>query len=132
MAIKKNFIVKNGIEVADGLILAENGRVGINTGSPDYTLDTKGDIALSGKLYVTPETQPASTTGTVNSAEKFFISGVNTSFFRINDLIDDGVGGFLVANTKVVSVGISSIGIIPGHTRLFGSGTISITITRTK
>lgn len=130
MGVKKNFVVKNGIEVADNLIFAEGQKVGINTSSPDYTLDTKGDVALSGKLYVTPENQPASTTGTVDSVEKFFISGVTTSLFRINDLIDDGPGGFLVSNTKVTSIGISSIGIAPSHTRLIGSGSITINITR--
>jgi hypothetical protein len=130
MGVKKNFVVKNGIEVADNLIFAEGQKVGVNTNSPDYTLDTKGDIALSGKLYVPPETQPSSTTGTVDSVEKFFISGVSTSLFKVNDLIDDGPGGFLVSNTKVTSIGISSIGIAPGHTRLTGSGSITISINR--
>jgi hypothetical protein len=130
MGIKKNFVVKNGIEVADNLIFAEGQKVGINTNSPDYSLDTKGDVALSGKLYVTPETQPTSTTGTVSATQKFFISGVTTSLFRVNDLIDDGPGGFLESNTKVTSIGISSIGIAPGHTRLTGSGSIAISIDR--
>lgn len=130
MGVKKNFIVKNGIEVADNLVFAESGKVGVNTNSPDYTLDTKGDIALSGKLYVTPGAQPTSTTGTVDASETFFVAGVTTSLFRLNDLIDDGPGGFLSANTKVTSIGISSIGIVPGHTRLTGSGSITINIAR--
>ena len=130
MSVKKNFVVKNGIEVADNLIFAESGKVGVNTLSPEYSLDVKGDVAFSGNLYTTPETQPSSTTGTVTAGNSFFITGVNTSFFRVNDLIDDGAGGFLASNTKVTSVGVSSIGIVPGHTRISGSGSISITIIR--
>ena len=129
MGVQKNFIVKNGIEVADNLVFAENGKVGVNTNSPDYTLDTKGDIGLSGKLYVTPETQPASTTGIITASSPFFITGVTTSLFRINDRISDG-GGFIATNTKVTSIGISSIGIVPSHSRITGFGTTTITITR--
>jgi hypothetical protein len=129
MGIKKNFVVKNGIEVADNLIFAEGQKVGINTNSPDYTLDTKGDIALSGKLYVPPETQPSSTTGTLESAHPFFVSGVTTSLFRVNDIIDDP-GLLLTQNTKVTSVGINSIGIAPAHGYGGASQSVTINITR--
>ena len=129
MGVQKNFIVKNGIEVADNLVFAESGKVGISTNVPEYTLDTKGDIALSGKLYVTPESQPASTTGIITSSSPFLITGVTTSLFRINDIISDG-GGFIATNTKVTSIGISSIGITPNHSRVTGFGTTAITITR--
>jgi len=130
MSTKKPFVVKHGLEVADNLIFAENQKVGIQTTVPDYTLDVKGDVALTGKLLVTDETGSYSTTGTVSASTPSFISGVNTSLFRVNDLIDDGAGGLLSANTKVLTIGISSIGISPGHTLLTGSSSISIDITR--
>ena len=44
MAVNKNFVVKNGLEVADNLIFAENGKVGIGSTSPSNTLDVNGDI----------------------------------------------------------------------------------------
>jgi hypothetical protein len=130
MSTKKPFVVKHGLEVADNLIFAENQKVGIQTSVPDYTLDVKGDVALTGKLLVTDETGSYSTTGTISASTPSFISGVNTSLFRINDKIDDGPGGFLSANTKVLTIGISSIGISPVHTLLFGSSSININITR--
>ena len=39
MGIKKNFVVKNGLEVADNLIVAEEQKVGIGTTTVNYTLD---------------------------------------------------------------------------------------------
>jgi hypothetical protein len=34
------------------IVITNTGRIGIGTTDPQYTLDTRGDIALSGKLYV--------------------------------------------------------------------------------
>ena len=49
MAINKNFVVKNGFEVATDLILANatNRRVGIGSTIPAYTLDVRGGIAAT-------------------------------------------------------------------------------------
>ena len=130
MAINKAFVVKNGLEVADNLLFANGNKVGVGTTVPDYTLDVRGGIALREGLFTPPEEQPQSTTGTVNAATPLLITGVNTSFFKLNDLIDDGPGGLLSANTKVVNIGITSIGILPGHTRLSGESSINISILR--
>jgi hypothetical protein len=130
MAVNKAFVVKNGLEVADNLLFANNNKVGIGTTIPDYTLDVRGSIALRQGLFIPPEQQPQATTGTVNAATPFLITGVNTSFFKVNDLIDDGPGGLLTADTKVVNIGISSIGIFPNHTRIFGESQINIFIIR--
>jgi hypothetical protein len=130
MAVNKAFVVKNGLEVAENLIFANNNKVGIGTTIPDYTLDVRGSIALRQGLFIPPEQQPQATTGTVNAATPFLITGVNTSFFKVNDLIDDGPGGLLTADTKVVNIGISSIGIFPNHTRIFGESQINIFIIR--
>jgi hypothetical protein len=130
MAVNKAFVVKNGLEVAENLIFADNNKVGIGTTIPDYTLDVRGSIALRQGLFIPPEQQPQATTGTVNAATPFLITGVNTSFFKVNDLIDDGPGGLLTSDTKVVNIGISSIGIFPNHTRIFGESQINIFIIR--
>ena len=49
MAVNKNFVVKNGLEVSTDLILADaaNNRVGIATTTPDYTLHVNGGIGAS-------------------------------------------------------------------------------------
>ena len=48
MAIEKNFIVSNGLEVDSDLIFAnaELNQVGINTSDTQYTLDVKGDVGV--------------------------------------------------------------------------------------
>jgi hypothetical protein len=132
MAINKNFVVKNGLEVADNLLFADGSkqRVGIGTTVPNYSLDVRGGIAVTGGVFLPPEQQPLPTTGTVDAATPFLIVGVNTSLFRVNDLVDDGPGGVIGANTKVTNIGITSIGIFPGHTRFSGTQEIPIIITR--
>ena len=49
MAVNKNFVVKNGLEVNTDLILADaaNNRVGIATTTPDYTLHVNGGIGAT-------------------------------------------------------------------------------------
>ena len=61
MGINKNFVVRNGLEVANTLLYADddNNRVGINSGTPEHSLDVIGDVAVDGALY-----SPVSTGGT--------------------------------------------------------------------
>jgi len=53
MAIKKNFVVKHGLEVATDVLLVseENKNIGIGSTIPQYTLDVRGSIG-STDLYV--------------------------------------------------------------------------------
>jgi len=58
MAVNKNFVVKNGLEVNQKLILANaiTGKVGIGTSQPGYLLDVAGgigvtDIYAAGNVY---------------------------------------------------------------------------------
>lgn len=53
MAIQKNFVIKNGIEVDGDLIYANafNNRVGINTSIPSYTFQVNGGIGAT-SLYL--------------------------------------------------------------------------------
>ena len=49
MAVNKNFVVKNGLEVSEDLILADSTtrKVGIASTSPRYTLDVRGGIGVT-------------------------------------------------------------------------------------
>ena len=49
MAVNKNFVVKNGLEVNENLILAnaDTGRVGVGTTAPDFELDVNGGIGAT-------------------------------------------------------------------------------------
>ena len=53
MAVNKNFVVKNGLEVNNNLIIAdpETKRVGIGSTVPQYTLDVSGGIGAT-DLYI--------------------------------------------------------------------------------
>jgi len=53
MGINKNFVVRNGLEVANTLLYAndETNRVGINSGTPEHELDVIGDVKLDGKIF---------------------------------------------------------------------------------
>ena len=84
MAINKNFVIKNGIQVNNNLFVADpdNNKIGINTALPDYELHVNGGIGATHAL----------------------ISGVTTS---IGDLL---VGAEGVAFAVKVSAG-NSVGI---------------------
>ncbi len=49
MAVNKNFVVKNGLEVNNNLIFADatNKRVGIASTTPNYTLNVAGGIGVT-------------------------------------------------------------------------------------
>ena len=80
MAVNKNFVVKNGVEVSDNLIFADKNidKVGIGTTTPSAKLDVIGDIVGVGL------TLSGSTTGTNAN-----YSGIVTS----STGFDVGVGG---------------------------------------
>ena len=86
MAVNKNFVVKNGIEVATDLILAnaDTNKVGIGSTVPGYLLDVAGtlaaqDVLVSGSTTLTQDLQ-VGTSGSI-----FYVSdssnavGVGTS-----------------------------------------------------
>ena len=56
MAVNKNFVVKNGLEVNTNLILADvdTSRVGIGTSIADYTLHVNGGIGAAALLERVP------------------------------------------------------------------------------
>ena len=71
MGINKNFVVRNGLEVANTLLYAndETNRIGINSGTPEHALDVIGDAAIDGALY-----SPVSTGGTTGVSGQYLQS----------------------------------------------------------
>ena len=49
MAVNKNFVVKNGLEVASDVILADatTKNVGLGSTAPQFTLDVRGGIGAT-------------------------------------------------------------------------------------
>ncbi len=146
MAIRKNFVVKHGLEVDTNLIYADadTNKVGIATTNPQNTLHVNGgigatDLRVTGvatvgnlivsqtlKVGLTSDQQTSTTTGSVSGSSPTAITGIDTSLFRVNDIVN---GTFLNSN-RVISIGIGSVGISPSHTRFGSVVSIGITITR--
>ena len=70
MAVNKNFVVKNGLEVNENLILANatNNQVGIGTSLPAYTLHVNGGIGVT-EAYIS---------GITTIGGDFSVAGVST------------------------------------------------------
>ena len=88
----KNFIVKNGLEVADSLIVANssNSRVGFGTTSPLFPVDVRNTIALGGDMRVALDAGnpiEVNVTGSFSSLTPDVISGLTTTNIRIQDVI---------------------------------------------
>jgi hypothetical protein len=129
MSVNKSFVVKNGLEVADNLIFTEGQKVGIGTTTPDYTLSVNGDISISGGIYVpTASSSIGSTTGITSGTSLDSISGINTSGLLVGDYV---TGTFLQNNTRIVSIGTSSLGIVPNHINV-GLTTVTFSFQRYK
>ena len=80
MAVNKNFVVKNGLEVASNVILADatTKNVGIGSTQPEFTLDVSGgigvtDVSVTGFTTLTQDLQ-VGTSGSV-----FYVSDSNNN-----------------------------------------------------
>jgi hypothetical protein len=80
MAVNKNFVVKNGLEVNDNLILAnaDDKRVGIGSTTPTQTLDVKGGIGAT-DLIVTGFTTLTKDLQVGASGSTFYVSNSNSN-----------------------------------------------------
>jgi len=97
MAIDKNFVIKNGLEVNEDLLYADDdtGRVGIGKTQPGSTLDVVGDVSLTG----------IASAGLALTTHDGFLSGFTTSVEGFNI----GLGAtFFSANKSDKKVGINS------------------------
>jgi hypothetical protein len=97
MAIDKDFVVKNGLQVNENLIFADsdNDKVGLGTTTPNRKLVVIGNAEVSSDLAV----------GTTITAQRGAFTGIITA----NDGIDVGVGGTFVSIDKLdAKIGIGS------------------------
>ena len=114
MAVNKNFVVKNGLEVNTNLILAnaDNSRVGVGTTNPDFTLDVNGGI---GATTIT-------ITGFSTFTEGIQV-GTSGSIFYVDDTTNRvGVGTSAPAYLLDVKTSVST-----GQTGLYVAGDVRIT-----
>ena len=98
MAIDKDFVVKNGLEVNENLLYADDSteKVGIGTTQADKKLVVIGDAEISSNLSV----------GTTITAQRGVFSGVVT----VTDGLDIGIGGTFVSFDKQdKKIGVNSI-----------------------
>ena len=105
--VNKNFIVKQGLEVAEDLIFADGdiNRVGINTRNPEYDFQVSGDIAIEGSVLVRPEDGfVASKVGILSQFAPTSITGINTDDLRINDVVNDLNNQFIIPSTQILSI----------------------------
>ena len=97
MAVDKDFVIRNGIQVNENLIYADanSDKIGIGTTTPDKKLVIIGDTEVSKRLAV----------GTTITAQRLVTTGVSTS----NTGLDVGIGGtVLTSSTFTKKVGINS------------------------
>ena len=84
MAVNKNFVIKNGVEVAENLIFASSDleKVGIGSTVPNDTLDVRGGIAAT-NFYAA---------GVVTSTDNFYVGASGTVFTALTGFGSVGVG----------------------------------------
>ena len=136
MAVNKNFVVKNGIEVNSNLILADanSNRVGIGSTGPRTTLDVRGGIAATDGNFsgiLTAANCDVANYGVLNgtgsnvsgfstfggvSADQLNVTGIST----FTDIVLDEV----IARNLTVT-GISTIPVIVGLTSFTDSMTVA-------
>ena len=103
MAVDKDFVIRNGIQVNENLIYADadSDKIGIGTTTPDKKLVIIGDTEVSKRLAV----------GTTITAQRLVTTGVSTS----NIGLEVGVGGTaFTSSTLTKKIGINSS--IPAYT----------------
>ena len=103
MAVNKNFVVKNGLEVSNDLLLADstNQKVGIGTSVPNYTLHVMGGIGAT-EAYISGVTTLAATGGITTTGGDLYVGG---DLFVKDDIVYDEVTGRNLNITGVATIG---------------------------
>jgi len=104
--VNKNFIVKQGLEVAEDLIFADGNvdRVGINTRQPLYDFQVGGDLALENQLVIKYDGEfSENKIGNLSQIDPTLILGINTEKLRPNDIVNSS-GTFIRPNTRILSI----------------------------
>ena len=91
MAVNKNFVVKNGLEVNDNLLVADvdTQKVGIGTSVSSYELHVSGGIGAT-DLYVCGVTTLGSAGGITTTGGDLYIGG---DLYVLDDVVYDEVTG---------------------------------------
>ena len=117
MAVNKNFVVKNGLEVNDNLLIADvnSQKVGIGTSVASHTLHVLGGIGVTEALV----TGIATFLSDVNISGNLNVSGTST----LNNLVVTGVttvGVVTGASAAYFGDGSGLTGLAPGLTAAIG------------
>jgi predicted acyltransferase (DUF342 family) len=109
--VNKNFVVKQGLEVAEDLIFADGdtNRVGINTRNPLFDLQISGDLAFENRLLARSISESIlNRIGILSQTDPFAITGINTDDLRINDIVSN-LQTFIVPNTRIVEIDVDKV-----------------------
>jgi hypothetical protein len=131
--VNKNFIVKQGLEVAEDLIYADGNikNVGINTRDPQYELQVNGSLAIEGSILVKPEnTEVGTRVGIISQISPFFITGINTSDLKKNDIIRDLNNQFITINTRILSIQPDIVELTKPHSNTSNDDLVTFSIFR--
>ena len=93
--------------------IPSSNRLGINTSSPDYNLDVRGDLSFTGRLFASSNPVGLGTTvGTLSSSSSI---GVNTTGLQLSDLVIDVPQLRIFAGTRITNIGNGVITVTPNH-----------------
>ena len=114
MAVNKNFVVKNGLEVATDVILANatTKNVGIGSTQPEFTLDVRGGIGVT----------DIQVTGFSTFTKDVQVGASGSVFYVSNSTNNVGVGTSVPAYTLDVRSSVST-----GQTALYVYGDMRVT-----
>ena len=135
MAVNKNFVVKNGIEVSDDLLIADSslGKVGIGSTLPTTTLDVLGqgikaqDGLFTGILTATSELN-VGTGGTVITALENGLIGLGTASPEYNvHIVNPGSGttSLYVDGSLTVTDGLDANDIVANNSLTVNNLTVT-------
>ena len=117
MAVNKNFVVKNGLEVNDNLLVADvdTGFVGVGTSVSSYDLHVIGGIGAT-NVFV----GGASTfSGIVTTSSDLYVGG---DLYVLDDIVYDEVVG---RNLSISGIGTIAAFNVSGNTKLTGITTLA-------
>ena len=122
MAVNKNFVVKNGLEVDTDLIFADasTDKVGIGSTIPASTLDVKGGIAVTdiNAVGVGTIVTIRSTTGIITTVDAISVQTTNLNVSGVTTVVDIAprnlnVSGVTSTTTlQVIGTGNMDVGIV--------------------